>query len=84
MIELNSYVIKPPLNFDMNYFWHEKALLYIKHNNLSLMILIKSLLHYHCFWHKKKHINATLDAQIVFTKDDELQRISVYKLDDQI
>jgi hypothetical protein len=36
------------------------------------------------FLAQKEHINVTLDAQVVFTKDDELQRIPVYKLDDQI
>jgi hypothetical protein len=36
------------------------------------------------FLAQKEHINATLYAQVVFTKDDELQRIPVYKLDDQI
>jgi len=33
---------------------------------------------------QKEHINATLNAQIVFTRDGELQQIPVYGLDDQI
>ena len=33
---------------------------------------------------QKEHINATLNAQVVFTRDDELQQILVYGLDDQI
>jgi hypothetical protein len=33
---------------------------------------------------QKEHINATLNAQVVFTRDGELQQISVYGLDDQI
>jgi hypothetical protein len=33
---------------------------------------------------QKEHINATLNAQIVFIRDGELQQIQVYGLDDQI
>jgi hypothetical protein len=33
---------------------------------------------------QKEHINATLNAQVVFIRDDELQQIPVYGLDDQI
>jgi len=33
---------------------------------------------------QKEHINATLNAQVVFTRDGELQQIPVYGLDDQI
>jgi hypothetical protein len=36
------------------------------------MILLKSLPYYPCLWHKKKHINATLNTQ-VFTREGELQ-----------
>ena len=33
---------------------------------------------------QKEHINATLNAQVAFTRDGELQQILVYGLDDQI
>jgi hypothetical protein len=33
---------------------------------------------------QKKHINVSLDAQIVVTRDDELQQITAYELDKQI
>ena len=33
---------------------------------------------------QKEHINATLNAQVVLTRVDELQQILVYGLDDQI
>jgi hypothetical protein len=33
---------------------------------------------------QKEHINVTLDAQVVFFRDGELQRISIHELDDQI
>jgi hypothetical protein len=33
---------------------------------------------------QKEHINATLNAQVVFTRDGELQQIPVYGPDDQI
>jgi hypothetical protein len=32
----------------------------------------------------KKHVNATFDAQVVFIRDDEVQRILAYKLGHQI
>ena len=38
-----------------------------------MMILLTSLPYYPYHWHKKKHINATLDAQVIFTRDDEIQ-----------
>jgi hypothetical protein len=31
---------------------------------------------------KKQYLNATLNAQVVFTRDDELQWILIYELDD--
>jgi hypothetical protein len=33
---------------------------------------------------QKKHINVSLDAQVVITRDDELQQITAYELDKQI
>ena len=32
----------------------------------------------------KKHVNVTFDAQVVFIRDDEVQRILAYKLGHQI
>jgi hypothetical protein len=48
------------------------------------MILLKPLPHYPYLWHKKKHINTTLEALVVFTRDGELQQFSIYELADQI
>jgi hypothetical protein len=31
---------------------------------------------------QKEHINVTLDPQVVFFRDGELQRISIHELDD--
>jgi hypothetical protein len=30
---------------------------------------------------QKEHINVTLDAWVVFTKDSKLQRIQIYEID---
>ena len=43
MIESNSYVIKLSINFDVSSIFYMKDLVYIKHNNLSSMILLKPL-----------------------------------------
>jgi hypothetical protein len=83
MIELNNYVIKLSLNFDISSTFNMKDLIIYKiqpiidapfdtHTSLSISLA------------QKKHINATLNAQVVFTRDDELQQILVYGLDDQI
>ena len=83
MIKLNNYVIKLSLNFDISSTFNMKDLSIYKIQPIpdapfdtptSLSISLA----------QKEHINATLNAQVVFTRDDELQQILVYGLDDQI
>jgi len=83
MIKSNNYVIKLPLNFDISSTFNIKDLSIYKIQPIpnapfdiptSLSISLA----------QKEHINATLNAQVVFTRDDELQQILVYGLDDQI
>jgi hypothetical protein len=79
MIESNNYVIKLPLNFNISSSFNMKDLSIYKiqpipntsfNTPTSLSISLA----------QKEHINATLNAQVVFTKDGELQQISVYGL----
>ena len=83
MIKSNNYVIKLSLNFDISSTFNRKDLILYKIQPMldapfdtptSLPISLA----------QKEHINATLNAQVVFTRDDELQQILVYGLDDQI
>jgi len=83
MIKSNNYVIKLPLNFDISSTFNMKNLSIYKIQLIpdasfdtpsSLSISLA----------QKEHINATLNAQVVFTRDGELQQIPVYGLDDQI
>jgi len=83
MIKSNNYVIKLPLNFDINSTFNMK----------DLSIYKIQLIHDASFdtptsssisSAQKEHINATLNAQVVFTRDDELQQIPVHGLDNQI
>jgi hypothetical protein len=82
-IESNNNVIKLQLNFDISSTFNMKDLIIHKIQPIidapfdtptSLSISLA----------QKEHINATLNAQVVFTRDDELQQIPVYGLDDQI
>jgi len=83
MIELNNYVIKLSLNFDISSTFNMKGLIIYKIQPIldapfdTLTSLSISLA-------QNEHINATLNAQVVFTRVDELQQILVYGLDDQI
>jgi len=83
MIKSNNYVIKLPLNFDISSTFNMKDLSIYKIQHIpdapfdtptSLSISLA----------QKEYINATLNAQVVFTRDGELQQIPVYGLDDQI
>ena len=83
MIKLNNYVIKLPLNFDISSTLNIKDLSIYKiqptpdapfDTSISLSISLA----------QKEHINATLNAQVVFTRDGEPQQIPIYGLDDQI
>ena len=71
MIKSNNYVIKLPLNFDINSTFNMKDLSIYKiqpttdapfDTPTSLSISLA----------QKEHINAILNAQVVFTRDDEL------------
>ena len=77
MIESNNYVIKLLLNFDISSTFNMKDLSIYKIQPIpntsfdtptSLSISLA----------QKEHINATLNAQVVFTRDGELQQIPVY------
>lgn len=83
MIKSNNYIIKLSLNFDISSTFNMKDLSIYKIQPIpyasfdtptSLSISLA----------QKEHINATLNAQVVFTRDGELQQILVYGLDDQI
>jgi hypothetical protein len=83
MIKSNNYVIKLSLNFDISATFNMKDLSIYKIQPIhdasfdtptSPSISLA----------QKEHINATLNAQVVFTRDDELQQIPVYGLDDHI
>jgi len=83
MIKSNNYVIKLPLNFDISSTFNMKDFSFYKiqpthdahfDNPTSLSISLA----------QKKHINATLNTQVVFIRDGELKQILVYGLDDQI
>jgi len=83
MIKSNNYVIKLLLNFDISSTFNMKDLSIYKIqpiHNASFDTPTSSSISLA----QKEHINATLNAQVVFTKDDELQQISVHGLDDQI
>jgi len=82
-IESNNYIFKLLLNFDISSTFNMKDLIihkiqpiidasFVTPTSLSISLA------------QKEHINATLNAQVVFTRDDELQQIPVYGLDDQI
>jgi hypothetical protein len=83
MIKSNNYVIKLSLNFDISSTFNMKDLSIYKIQPIpdapfdtptSLSISLA----------QKEHINATLNTQVIFTRDGELQQIPVYGLDDQI
>jgi len=73
MIKLNTYVIKLSLNFDINSTFDMKELVIYKTQELihdtpfDIPIVLSSSLK------QKEHINAILDAQVVFTKNGEVQ-----------
>jgi len=83
MIKSNNYVIKLPLKFDISSTFNMKDLSIYKIHPIpdapfdtptSLSISLA----------QTKHINATLNAQVVSTRNGELQQILVYGLNDQI
>ena len=84
MIESNNYVIKLPLNFDINSTFDMKDLVINKTQHLIPDAPFETLASLSLSLTQKKHINVTLNEQVVFTRDGELQQIPIYGLDDQI
>jgi hypothetical protein len=83
MIQSNNYVIKLSLNFDISSTFNMKDLsIYKIQPILDGLFDTPTLLSISL--PQKEHINATLNAQVVFTRDGELQQISVYGPEYQI
>jgi len=81
MIKSNNYIIKLPLNFDISSTFNIKDFSIYKIQSIpdapfdtptSLSISLA----------QTEHINVTLNAQVVFTRNGELQQIPIYGLDD--
>jgi len=75
MIESNNYVIKLSLNFDISSTFDMKDLVIYKMQQFILDTPFDILTVLSLSLTQKEHINATLDAQVVFTRDGKLQRI---------
>jgi hypothetical protein len=84
MIESNIYVIKLLLNFDISSTFDMKNFVLYKTQQPIPYALFETIASLSLSLGQKEHINATLNAQVVFTKEGELQQILVYGLDDQI
>jgi hypothetical protein len=84
MIESNNYIIKLPLNFDISYTFDMKDLVIYKTQQYIPNIYFETLALLSLSLAQNEHINATLNAHVVFTRDVELQQILVYELDDEI
>jgi hypothetical protein len=67
-IELNSYIIKLSLNFDINFTFDMKNPIIYKLQHIFDAFL-RFIPHYPYHYHTKKYINATLDAQVVFARN---------------
>jgi len=83
MIELNNYIINLSLNFDdISSTFDMKDLVIYKTQQLIPGDLFETPTSLSLSLAKKQYLNATLNAQVVFTRDDELQWILIYELDD--
>jgi hypothetical protein len=71
MIESNNYVIKLTLNFDINSTFKMNDLVIYKTQQFIPDALFETLALLSLSLAQKEHINATLNAQIVFTRDGE-------------
>jgi hypothetical protein len=71
MIESNNYVIKLTLNFDINSTFKMNDLVIYKTQQSIPDALFETLALLSLSLAQKEHINATLNAQIVFTRDGE-------------
>ena len=79
IIESNSYVIKLSLNFNISSTFYMKDLIIYKIQQSICDDHIETIAPLSLSLAQKEHTNATLDALVVFTKDDELQRIPLAK-----
>jgi len=84
IIESNNYVINLPLNFDIISTFDTKDLVICKTQQPIPDIPFETLAPLSLSLAQNKHINVTLNVQVVFTRDGELQQILVYELDNQI
>jgi hypothetical protein len=84
MIESNNYIIKLPLNFDISSTFDMKDIVIYKTQQPIPNALFDTPTSLPIYLAQKEHINATLNTQVVFTKNGELQQILVCRLDDQI
>ncbi|KAL9407207.1 hypothetical protein Peur_004179 [Populus x canadensis] len=84
MIESNNYIIKLPLNFDISYNFDMKDLVIYKTQKSIPNAFFETLTSLSLSLAQKEHINATLNAHVVFTRVVELQQIVVYELNNQI
>jgi hypothetical protein len=74
MIELNNYIINLSLNFDdISSTFDMKDLVIYKTQQLIPGDLFETPTSLSLSLEKKQYLNATLNAQVVFTRDDELQ-----------
>jgi len=72
MIESNNYVIKLPLNFDISSTFDMKDLVIYKTQQPIPNTLFDTPTSLPISLAQNEHINATLNAQVVFTRDGEL------------
>jgi len=73
-----------PLNFDISFTFDMKDLVIYKTQQPIPDIHFETLAPLSLSLAQNKHINVTLNVQVVFTRDGELQQILVYGLDNQI
>jgi len=79
--ETNIYVINLPPKFGINYALNVKDLVIHKLQHLISDYSFKPLYCNSYLSKKKKHINATLNAHVVFIRDNEIQRTQFHDLD---
>jgi len=72
MIESNNYIIKLPLNFDISYTFDMKDLVIYKTQQSIPNVSFETLTLLSLSLAQNEHINATLNAHVVFIRDVEL------------
>jgi len=68
MIESNNYIIKLPLNFDISYTFDMKDLVIYKTQQSIPNVYFETLALLSLSLAQNEHINATLNAHVVFTR----------------